>query len=149
MSKFKMKAYGKLIQSLLLTAGIIETIIGIAHFAFPTLTLESGGFLQLHASELDFVILNMTGLGINLTVFGILTIICAVKYDVFTRMPLYLTSAQAIKYLIRITFECLFPASIPILFLRQPSLVVAPVLIVLWGLHSFSVILILRDKRKL
>ena len=127
-------------------AGVIEVIIGLGHFAFPELTLKSGGYLQLMPNEVDFIITGLAGLGFNLTAFGTLTIICGLKYEIYNRFPIYLTVAQALKYSARVITELIFPVSVPLIF-KEPFVPVLSALVLLWLLHSSAVLLILKEKR--
>lgn len=141
----KMEKRTNLITSILFVAGILEIVVGLGHFAFPELTLKSGGFLRLQADELDFIKTNMIGLGINLTVFGILTIVSSLNYNNLKRLPMYLTLVQAVKYFFRTILELIVPVSIPI-YLNDPFIYVLVTVIVLWGLHSLAFMLILRAR---
>ena len=64
-----------LIKKLMMLAGWIEIIVGLLHFAMPYFVIQSLGFSQLSETEMDFVALVISAVGILLIAFGSATLL--------------------------------------------------------------------------
>ena len=143
-----MENYKNWIKNILLLAGIIEIVAGLAHFAMPYFAYQTKGFSFLHQNEIDFITLCVFAVGI-LSAFGSITIFFSLKAGAVNGMLLYYTIIKSFLWLARIILEILYPVKIPLFFIGQPTMVVMPLLIFECLLFVFSVLLIVIIRKKL
>lgn len=133
---------------ILFVAGCIELLIGLSHFAFPSIFYKSEGFSLLQPNEIGFVTLCVFSVGILLIAFGILTIACALKYEMIGKVLHYYIMLKIPLYFARIILEMLYPVTVPTTFLKSPTIAVTPLLFILWFLFLLSATLLVKNKQK-
>jgi hypothetical protein len=126
------------IKIVLLTAGIIEIVLGLMHFAFPYFAYQSKGYSLLNYNEIDFVTLCIFCVGILLVAFGTFTVFLSSKVQTATEIVYFYTMIKSILWTGRVILGILYPANISLFFIKQPNIVVFPALVFEWLLFVFS-----------
>lgn len=144
--RINMIRYARTIRSVLTLAGTIDIALGLVHFLMPGLIYKSEGFHQLSSVETDMVTLSTVSVGVLLIAIGVISILCAVKYELSKELSRSVTLVLTILWLIRIIFELAFPVRIPLLYIASPTQVILPGLIVLWMVYAFTTFLMLKDR---
>jgi|WetSurMetagenome_2_1015567.scaffolds.fasta_scaffold857101_1 hypothetical protein len=126
------------VKNILLTAGIIEIVLGLAHFVFPYFAYQSKGYSLLNYNEIDFVTLCIFCVGILLVAFGTCTVFLSSKVETAIKIVFFYTIVKSILWTGRVILGILYPANIPLFFIEQPNIVVFPTLVFEWLLFVFS-----------
>jgi hypothetical protein len=133
-----MKNNGSLVKNVLLTAGIIEIVLGLIHFAFPYFAYQSKGYSLLSYNEIDFVTLLIFCVGILLMAFGTFTAFLSSKVEEAIKIVYFYTIVKSILWAVRVILGILYPPNVPLFFINQPNIVVFPALVFEWLLFVFS-----------
>jgi hypothetical protein len=142
-----MKSDRSWIKIILLTAGIIEIVLGLIHFAFPYFAYQSKGYSLLSSNEIDFVTLCIFCVGILLVAFGAFTVFLSSKVETAIKIVFFYTVIKSILWTGRVILGILYPANISLFFIEQPNIVVFPTLVFEWLLFVFS-FFVIRTKLK-
>jgi hypothetical protein len=137
--------YDNWIRRILLTAGVVEVVVGVSHFAMPYFAYHAKGFTLLNQHEINFVTLCVFAVGILLIAFGAVTI--CFSFNTHNEMLLPYTIIQSILWLARIIIEILYPVKIGLFWIRQPTNVVISLLILEWLLFVLSALWVTMNRR--
>lgn len=144
-----MNNYNKWVKKILIIAGIVEIVMGLAHFAMPYFAYQSRGFIFLHRDELNFITLCVCAVGILLIAFGILTVFFSLQTELSDKLILYYAVIKSFLWSARIILEILYPVKIPLFYIEQPTTAIMPLLIFEWLLFVFSAVLIILNRNKM
>ena len=133
-------------RRLLLIAGIIEVVAGLAHFAMPHFAYQSEGFSLLNQNEVGFITAGVFSVGILLMTFGALTVYFSLRDDTSTEVLVYYGITQSILWLMRIVIEIVYPIKIPLFQIRQPTVILLPLFILECILFTTATILIYKNR---
>jgi hypothetical protein len=117
---------------LLQIAGTIEVIIGAAHFGMPYFAFQLPGFSQLNPEASNFVSLCILAVGLLLVAIGLITVLVASTLAASNRALLVFLVIKASLWSGRIVLEILYPVSIPLFFIKNPSTAVLTILMANW-----------------
>ena len=102
--------------------GIIEILIAIFHFVWPVKLINTGEFSGLSGDYSDLVILSSLSIGLCLFIFGILSIYFSRRLLKEEKTALVYSTSQAVLWGVRGIFEAIFPVSVPIYFMENPTI---------------------------
>ena len=117
------------IKTILLIAGIIEIVAGLAHFTMPYFAYEARGFSFLNQDETNLITLCVFAVGILLIAFGTLTIFFALKAETAKQLLYFYVIIKSLLWLGRIILEIFYPVKISLFFIESPSKAIMPLLI--------------------
>jgi len=106
--------------------GIIELLIAVLHFIWPFELIETGEYAMLSGQYRDLLFLSSISIGLCLCIFGILSIYFSRKLMNGEKSALVYGTSQAILWGGRSVGELLFPVSIPMYFIQNPTIFVLP-----------------------
>lgn len=142
-----MGKHNSYIKTVLMTAGIIEMLAGLAHFAMPHFVYQPKGFSFLTQNEKHFIALGIFAVGILLIAFGILTILFSLKVDIKNELLFFYTIIKSFLWFARIILEILYPVKIPLFLMEQPTIVFMPLLILACMLFVSAAFIISYEKK--
>jgi len=116
----------KLACRLLCIGGIIELAIAGLHFLWPFDLVETGEYAVLTGQYRDLLLLSSLAIGLCLLVFGALSIYFSRRLFTGEKSALIYSTSQAILWGGRATGELIFPVSVPIYFIENPTIFVLP-----------------------
>lgn len=137
------------IKTVLMIAGIIEILAGLAHFPMPHFVYQSKGFSLLNQNEIHLVTLCVFAVGILLIAFGAITISFVLKVDASNELHFIYASIKSLLWLARIILEIIYPIKISLFFIEKPTTVIMPLLIIAFLLFVFSAVLIVLNRKKI
>lgn len=140
-----MKRQNNLATRLFLTAGMVEVIAGLLHFAMPYFALQSKGFSFLDQNEVSFVTAGVFSVGILLMAFGALTAYLSSSENTSTKILLCLGVTNSVLWLARIVIEIAYPIKIPLFFIRQPTVILLPLFFLEWLLFFIATLLVYKN----
>ena len=129
------------IKSLLITAGTIEILVGLLHFAMPYFIYQSNGFRHLTNIESDFVLLVTYAVGILLIAFGATTLLFTKKQKELGLLLYYYLIIQSILWTARVILELIYPIKLDMFGVQPFTYIVLPGLIFEWSLFIYTTIL--------
>ena len=144
-----MENYKSWIKKSLLIAGLVEIAAGLSHFGMPYFAYQTEGFSFLHQDGLNFTTLCIFAVGILLIAFGSLTILLSLKAEATSEVLHYYTLIKSFLWSARIILEIMYPVNIPLFFIKQPVIVVMPLLFFEWCLFVLAFVMIVVIRKNL
>lgn len=132
----------------IVSAGVIEILVGLLHFFMPLFFDKSKTFGQLPNIEMDFLLLLTYAVGILLIAFGATTILLSRKQKELEKILYFYLIIQSILWVGRIVLELLYPVNLEMFGVEPFTLVVLPGLILEWGLFVYATILLRKNLEK-
>ena len=132
----------KVSQKLLISAGVTVITLGFMHFIWGYNLIKYEIFNELPQRGKDLILLSTLGLGLCLSIFGILSIYFAMKIDKRPLTTMTYALSQAIFWIIRLVFEILYPIRLRIFVMNNPASKIIIVAIILSSLYLCSIFLI-------
>jgi len=131
-----------ILKNILLTAGVIEILVGCLHFLMPYFLYQSNGFEQLNSIESDYLLLITYAVGILLVAFGATTLLFAIKIDEFKKILFYYLLIKIILWTARVILEILYPLGLSMFYIEPFTTIVLPGLVLELFLFIVSIILV-------
>jgi hypothetical protein len=114
----------RVVRIALLVAAVAELVVGLLHFAMPSLVLGRSEFASLPPAAHDFVTLCVVAVGLLLVGMAALAVVAAAAADSSPGLGAAIALVQASLWFVRAGLEIPWPLREPLLFLPEPSLVV-------------------------
>ena len=140
-----MKNTNNKLKNLLLIAGAIEIIIGLIHFIMPYFIYKIKNYELLPQNESDFIILCVLSVGILLIAFGLVTILLTKRLNLIIDIVYIYIIIQIILWVLRVSFEFIYPLNIDMFYIYPFTSIVLPGLIGELLLFIISFILIKKE----
>ncbi len=128
-------------NKLILSAGIIEVVVGLLHFFMPLFFDKSEAFSHLPLVEMDYLLLATYAVGILLVAFGATTILFSRRNKALSEILYFYLVIQTTLWTVRVILEFFYPVGLDMFTLKPFTLIVMPGLIFEWGLFLYITIL--------
>jgi hypothetical protein len=141
-----MRDRGDVVRRLLLIAGIIEVVAGLAHFAIPSFAYQARGLALLTPDESGLVSAAILSVGILLIAFGALTIRLASKSSPAEILMFYAT-LNSILWVARVVVELIYPVRISLFLVARPTVLLLPAFVLESALFLAAAVLLRAERR--
>ncbi len=141
-----MKPRRNLAKTLLIVAGVIEIVVGLAHFGMSAFTPKSPEIAASAQSKPDSVTLLTLSVALLLMAFGACTLLL-IRESVPAQILFYYTVIKSAFWLGRVILEVIYPVKVPLFSLEQPTLVILPILVIVWLLFVVPAFLLAKQLR--
>lgn len=121
----------RLASRLMFLGGIIELLIAVLHFIWPFELVETSEYAGLTGQYRDLLFLSSISIGLCLCIFGILSIYFSRSSMIGEKPALIYGVTQAILWGGRTIGELLFPVSVAMYLIENPTMFVLPLSILL------------------
>ena len=111
--------------------GTVELLIAILHFIWPFELIETGVYSMLTGHYRGLFLLSSISIGLCLSIFGILSIYFSRRLMNGEKSALVYSASQAVLWGGRAIGELLFPVSVPMYFIGNPTVFVLPLSLLL------------------
>jgi hypothetical protein len=120
-----------MISRFMLVGGSIEILIGLIHFVMPFQIVSTSEIASLPSNYKIIITLMIVAVGLCLVTFGALSIYFSGRLMKGERSAWVFGVSQGILWIGRTILEMLFPVTIPLLFLSNPTVLVLPMVFIL------------------
>ena len=125
----------RLASRLMLAGGVIEILIALIHFVWPFQLIETEEFSRLSTDYKNIMFLSSIAIGLCLFVFGVLSIWFSKKLLTGEHSAWVYGVSQGILWEARTVFELIFPVTIPLFCISNPTVLVLPLAFLLGLLY--------------
>ena len=118
-------------SKLLLAGGVVEILVAIIHFLMPLHFSKVNEVIELSPGYRHFFLLGVNAIGLSVGVFGVLCIYYSTKILRGDASAWAFGLSQGVLWLGRTILELIYPVSIPLFFIDNPTILVLPLSILL------------------
>jgi uncharacterized protein YjeT (DUF2065 family) len=115
----------------MLAGGSIEILIGLVHFIMPIQIVGASEVASLPDNYKSIITLMSVAVGLCLVVFGTLSLYFSKRIVKGDRSAWIFGISQGVLWFGRTILELIFPVTIPLLFLTNPTVLVLPMVFLL------------------